>query len=143
MIMKILKLRRRQSGFTLVEVLIALFIFSVGILGLGAMQLNSIRGNSQARRISEATNVAADQIEKFFALDYDDPDLNDDDGNGSAGLSDITSPDGSTSSVDGNYQIFWNVAVNYPLADAKTIRVLVRQNNQTKTVSLETVKLMN
>jgi len=142
-IMKILKLRRRQSGFTLVEVLIALFIFSVGILGLGAMQLNSIRGNSQARRISEATNVAADQIEKFFALDYDDPDLNDDDGNGSAGLSDITSPDGRTSSVDGNYQIFWNVAVNYPLADAKTIRVLVRQNNQTKTVSLETVKLMN
>jgi len=135
--------RRQQSGFTLVEVLIALFIFSVGILGLGAMQLNSIRGNSHARGISEATNVAADQIEKFFALDYDDAALDDVDGNGVAGLNNIALPDGSTNSADGNYRIFWNVAVDYPMADAKTIRVIVRQNNQTKTVALETIKLLN
>ena len=69
-----------QSGFTLLEVLIALLIFSVGILGVKSMQLTSIKGNSKANRITAASNVAVDQLETFLALDYSDPAL-DDDGN--------------------------------------------------------------
>jgi len=137
----------QSSGFTLVEVLIAMFIFSVGILGMGAMQVRAIQGNSHARQISEATNIAADQIEMIAGLTYTslftDPSLNDDvPPNGNAGLNSVSAPDESTTTADGRYQIFWNVADDYPLANSKTIRVIVRQMGQTKTVSLETIKLI-
>jgi len=136
----------QSSGFTLIEVLIAMFVFSIGILGMGAMQVRAIQGNSHARQISEATNIAADQIEIIAGLTYTslytDPSLNDDHASGAAGLNSVTAADESLTTPDGHYQIFWNIKDDYPLTNAKTIRVIVRQTGQTKTVSLETIKLI-
>ena len=152
---------KEHNGFTLVELLIALFIFSVGILGVGTMQLSSIQGNSKGNRISEASNIAADRIEQAMAMPYDsDSNTKDDDGdglidaadakelyidvngNGSFGLND-SPPDtdvGPISSADGNYQIYWNVAVDYPVAGAKTIRVIVDPPGSDPNVTMEVVK---
>lgn len=135
---------KNQSGFTLLEVLIALFIFSIGILGVNAMQLTSIQGNGKANRTTQASNVAADRIETFLSLDYDDPIL-DDDGGGSAGvpgLNDVTTTtaDGNGMSADGNYQIYWNVAPDYPVVNTKTIRVIVDPPGNGPNVTMEVVK---
>ena len=46
---------RRQRGFTLIEVMIAVGIITVGSLGILAMQSATIRGNSEARMMSMAT----------------------------------------------------------------------------------------
>lgn len=141
------QIRNQSSGFTLVEVLIALFVFSIGILGVGAMQLRAMQGNSHARQVSEMTNVAADQIETIAGLAYDDASLLDGAGanNGATGLNDLppNNTDGSRMTSDGRYQVFWNVAEDYPLTDSKTVRVIVRQTGQTKSVSLETIKLID
>ena len=64
------------KGFTLIEVLIALTIFSIGVLAVAAMQMTTIRGIASARRITEATSLAENQIENLIQLPYDHADLN-------------------------------------------------------------------
>ena len=61
---------KQQSGFTLLEVIIALFIFTLGILGVAAMQLRAIQGNSSGMRLTEATAQAQDILENVMQEPY-------------------------------------------------------------------------
>ena len=121
----------RQDGFSLIEVLIALTVFSVGILAVASMQTTATGGNAKAHYISEATGWAADRMEILLNLDYDDPLLDDSAGTnaGTAGLDDGktagTTADGNATSTDGQYTIYWNVAADQPIANVKTVRVIV------------------
>lgn len=63
------------TGFTLVEVLIAIAIFSIGFLAIATMQISSVKGNSSARRVTEATLLAEAQMESLLELPYDHNDL--------------------------------------------------------------------
>jgi type IV pilus assembly protein PilV len=135
-------LMKRQAGFTLIEVLVSLVVFSVGILAVNAMQTTSIIGNGKSRGYSEGVNAAVDTMERLLALDFDAADLDDDDGaddgsddgDGTAqdtdtpldgvdddgdnyGLDDLVNPDGNTVSGDGRYTVFWNVANDFPLTN--------------------------
>jgi len=51
-------MRSRESGYTLLEVLIALLVFSIGLLGLAAMLVSAVKGNHKAYYHSQAVNVA-------------------------------------------------------------------------------------
>jgi type IV pilus assembly protein PilV len=62
-------------GFTLIEVLIVMTIFSIGVLAVAAMQMTSTKGNASARRMTEATALAEEQIENLMQLPYDHADL--------------------------------------------------------------------
>ena len=46
--------RHRESGFTLIEALVAIVIFSIGVLALIALQVTSVRQSSNAKYRSEA-----------------------------------------------------------------------------------------
>lgn len=48
----------QEAGYTLLEVLIALLVFSVGLLGLAAMLVSAVKGNHQAYHHSQAVYVA-------------------------------------------------------------------------------------
>ncbi|MBU1564060.1 MAG: prepilin-type N-terminal cleavage/methylation domain-containing protein [Proteobacteria bacterium] len=61
---------KQRSGFTLLEVIIALFIFTLGILGIAAMQLRAIQGNSSGARLTEATAEAQMMIERIMEEPY-------------------------------------------------------------------------
>ena len=50
--------RRRARGFTLLEVLIALLVLSLGLLGLAGLQAYSMRNNQSANYRTQATNLA-------------------------------------------------------------------------------------
>lgn len=63
----------RAEGFTLVELLIAITIFSIGLLAIAAMQITSIRGNSKANIVTSATSVAEGVMEEILAWDSDNP----------------------------------------------------------------------
>lgn len=65
----------KEKGFTLLEVLIAISIFSIGILAVGTMQISAINGNASARMHTEAATWAADRVERLMALPYNHPDL--------------------------------------------------------------------
>ena len=52
-----------NRGFTLIEVVFALTILAIGILGLYALQLSSINGNASAGKRTQAVAWAANRME--------------------------------------------------------------------------------
>lgn len=60
-----------SNGFTLIEVLVAMAIFSIGILAVASMQLAGTKGSSSARFSTEAAVLAQGQMESLIALEYD------------------------------------------------------------------------
>lgn len=58
---------RSQTGFTLLEVMIALVIFSIGLLGLAGLQAGGLRTNTQAQLRTIAVIQAYDMAERIRA----------------------------------------------------------------------------
>ncbi|AJF06564.1 type IV pilus modification protein PilV [Geoalkalibacter subterraneus] len=56
-----------NRGFTLVEVLAALVIISVGLLGLAALQGQSLRGNHSAAMRTQAVNQVENIVDRMRA----------------------------------------------------------------------------
>jgi prepilin-type N-terminal cleavage/methylation domain-containing protein len=67
-----------NHGYTLIEVLIAMAIFAIGILAIFSMQITSTGSNALARGLTENYTAAMDKVEELLALPYDDPDLDPD-----------------------------------------------------------------
>jgi type IV pilus assembly protein PilV len=57
--------RNQQKGIALLEVLIALFVLGVGLLGVFALQAESMRLNQQAYSSSQALFIASDAVERM------------------------------------------------------------------------------
>ena len=55
------------KGFTLLEVMVALVVLSVGLLGLAALQTATVRFNQNAYLRSQATNFAYDLADRMRA----------------------------------------------------------------------------
>ena len=141
-----------NRGLTLLEVLAAIAILAFGLLAIATMQATSVKGNAQAIGITEAISLAQDKLEELMRLPYDDPADNDDplDDNG-GGTSNGTNQDGDADGVDddggnfglddtvdgggnviadesevnGRYTLYWNIAVDQPLNNVKTVRIIV------------------
>jgi len=54
-----------EKGFTLLEILIAISIFSIGVLAVASMQLSAIRGNRLGNEVTQATFLAQDKLEEL------------------------------------------------------------------------------
>lgn len=60
----------RQQGFTLIEMLIALLIISVGLLAMASMSLTVLRTNHQNDVRNAAVRVASDMAEEIYAWPF-------------------------------------------------------------------------
>lgn len=58
---------KQQAAFTLLEVLIAVFILAVGLLGLAGLQTMGMRNNNSAYLRSQATVLADDIADRIRA----------------------------------------------------------------------------
>ena len=115
-----MKALKKQDGFTLIEVLIALTIFAVGLLAVAAMQNSAVLMNSSAGKITNLSTWGMDQIEKLSSLPYTDPALN---------------PGGPYNSVSGDYTISYTVALSPPPAtNTKSITVTVTGRGKTSVI---------
>ena len=54
----------KEAGFTLIEVMFAVVFLSIGLLGIAAMQDIAISRNVDGRRLTVATNLAAEMLER-------------------------------------------------------------------------------
>ena len=102
----------QEAGFTIVELLVAIVILSIGLLGVAKMQGNSLFGDSFAYNVNQGTNLGQDKIEELVAMPYDDPEL-------SLSTHEETSDDGL-------YLINW-IVTDGPLAGTKEINLTVER----------------
>ena len=100
---------RKQAGFNLIEVMVALVIFSIGLLGLAGLQQVGLTQNTTAMQRTQAMSHAYDILDRMRnnkSVDY-------------SSISPASSPNCVTSSCNtaqiASYDIYeWNLA----LADA-------------------------
>jgi type IV pilus assembly protein PilV len=59
--------RRACAGFTLVEVLVALFVVVLGVAGAAAVQTLAVRAAGEAARVSDGTQLAASLAQRMRA----------------------------------------------------------------------------
>jgi type IV pilus assembly protein PilV len=65
--------RRSDSGFTLIEILVALIILSIGLLGLEALGIGAARTLAMSEKQSEFTTIAATSMEELRASVINSP----------------------------------------------------------------------
>jgi type IV pilus assembly protein PilV len=121
---------KKEGGFTLIEVLIAITIFAVGLLAVAAMQNSAILMNSSAGKLTNLSTWGMDKIEELSALPYADPWLEtagNPPGNDSAG--------NTHQEVSGGYTISWTVIDDNPLPSTKNITVTVTGRGKTAVIS--------
>lgn len=56
-----------QRGFTLIEILVTMVLISVGLLGVAALQLTTLRGNQDSYVRSQASVLANDILDRMRA----------------------------------------------------------------------------
>ncbi len=66
-----MKRKERERGFSLVEVLVGLFLVAVAVIGLAELFLVAVTNNLKADRVANATFLAQQQIDwlRGFTLD--------------------------------------------------------------------------
>jgi prepilin-type N-terminal cleavage/methylation domain-containing protein len=136
-----------EKGFSLVEILIGVAVFSLGMLGIIALQISSLNSIRFAGNMGEGMSLASTKIEELMLADYDDPltsaasfdplhPLLDYTYDGLAGLDNnchsalgacAANADGYEvlGGWNGKYVLFWNVVENNPINDTKTINMII------------------
>jgi len=102
---------KKENGYTLIEVLIALTIFAVGLLAVAGMQTAAVRMNSTAGKLTNLSTWGMDKIEELSTLPYSDPILD--------------SAVNPHQEQLGDYTISWTVIDNNPITNTKNITVTV------------------
>ena len=64
-----------QAGFTLVELVIALVLVTVGALSMALAQLQALSEGNRARHRTHAATIARDQMERIQGMAFSDPGL--------------------------------------------------------------------
>lgn len=119
-----------SKGYSLLEIMMALVILSVGLLALVQMQGVFAKGSGDARYITRAMDVGMSKMEELKNVAYSDPILN----------------DGSHSDTDSSFgkqfQITWNVNTTGTTNNIKEIELTVTwsSGSDSKSVTLNNVR---
>ena len=65
------KIDKNEQGFTLMELLVAVTVLAIGLLGIAGLQGTTIRRNVTAMRNTEATALIEDKIEEIRNSPFD------------------------------------------------------------------------
>jgi len=114
--------RKNQSGFTLIELFIALFILSVVLLAISTMVYSVMRSTSQSKETSTATTLMQDKMESLKH----------------APLGSLTNGNDTVRLGNIDYLRQWTISAS---ANIRTITVTVTWNNRgNHTVSATTLR---
>jgi type IV pilus modification protein PilV len=111
--------KRNQGGFTILEVLIAVSVFSFALLALAQMQIMAIQTNATSQQRTTAITLAQDKMEILKRLPYTQISTGND--------------------VSGLFARSWNVQNDFPSSGMKTINLTVSWAAGSKAVTLQTM----
>ena len=150
----------KEEGYTLIEILVAIAILAFGLMAVATMQVTAIKTNAVASGMSQGLTLAQDKAEELMNLSYSTlidttgDGTDEDDGFGLNNTVDPADECNNEPVSDGfwpadpswdctaKYRLFWNVAVDEPVADSKIIRVIViwTERGKDKRISLDFIK---
>ena len=67
-----MKTKKRSRGFSLIEVLVGLFLVAVAVLGLAELFLAAVANNLKADRVANATFLAQQQIDWLRGFTFEE-----------------------------------------------------------------------
>ena len=128
------KIGSRCAGFTLIEVLVAMVVLSIGLLGTLGLTAGVIKGNSYSKNLTSATAIGRTQLEAVAREGYAD-------------ATTTNFPTAPATVSMGNVTFTRTTAItnNSPAANMKTVTVTVtwnEANNTARNVTLTTILAM-
>jgi type IV pilus assembly protein PilV len=115
-----------EEGFTLIEIMIALVVMSIGLTALAAVQISAIRGNAFSKRMTTAVSIADGKMEQIKNGSY-------------ASIISESATQVTQSNMNFTRQV--TVTNNSPLANTKTVNVTVSwsEGSKSHTVPITTI----
>ncbi|MBN2184215.1 MAG: type II secretion system protein [Candidatus Krumholzibacteriota bacterium] len=111
---------KSEKGAGLVEIIVAILIFGVGISAALRILPSSNRAATRAGNLTVATNLAQEKVEELMSFPHSSTDL-------SSGVH--TDPDNP---LDIHYTRNWTVVNDSPVPDMKTLTVSVSYQTSSK-----------
>ena len=113
---------KKDNGFTLIEVLIALAIFSIGLLAAASLLVTATRQNTKTTHLTLANGIAQQQMETLLAQDLDPwP---------TAQVTGATNNPVVMGQAYTGYSVNWSITPDTPTTNIATVVVTVSYPNQ-------------
>lgn len=113
------KLEYDKSGFTLIELIIAVCIIGLGILAFMHSEISALSGASASNTLNKAVAIAQSQMDKLLATGYNDPDLS---GNYTGKFHDTENNSIYDQTINNvSYNLSWIIKDNSPIQNCKEI----------------------
>ena len=129
-------------GITLIEVMISMLIFSVGILAVAAMQITSMKNTTKCRMQMLDRMAAGSQLEQFNRMPYTHPLLIDRDSGYFP-----ENPDFGPIKIEGTKSTLeWEIDDDFPEKKMKRITIRVRylgQDHEKRFLTIDYLKSQN
>lgn len=106
---------RDEAGLTLIEVVIAVLVITIGVLALAAVIPTGIHRVTDSEAQTRASALGSERVEQLLITPYDHEDL------------DAGSHHDPENPRDGLYDVDWSVELEQPVEDCKRVTVTVRR----------------
>ncbi len=116
---------QNQRGFTLIEIMVAVALLSVGLLGMAGLTVGIMRGNSLSSQVTTATALAQAKMEDIKRVGY-------------SGATESTEDYNSISGYP-LYQRVTEVDVESPDPGMKTVTITVLWDSGASSIAVETI----
>ncbi len=117
--------RRYAKGFTLIEIMVAITLLSIGLLGMAGLTVGIMRGNALSSEVTTATALAQAKMEDIKRVGY-------------SGATEITE---DYNSIAG-YPLFkrdTEIDVDTPDLGMKTVTITVSWDSDASSIAVETI----
>jgi prepilin-type N-terminal cleavage/methylation domain-containing protein len=101
-------IQNKARGFSIIELLVAVVILAIIVLGIGTLFPRAMSASTQSRQLSRAYNVAHGKIEQFYRMPKT--------------AAALTAGNHGPETIEGMV-CTWNVQDNYPMLRMKKVTV--------------------